>query len=160
MGTERQCRGHECARRYRRWWTRGGLRRRIASTGPRILMSKHAAGEGAHPAIRSDVWPQSCLDRGKNILAWLKTFPTVVCGCNRTASKSPMTSRCCLHPTSQPEAVVTRWFGAWEGTWALNSLAPRPSPMDTMPAVTQRCLLMRSNTCLLPLWRTGANNAS
>ena len=48
----------------------------------------------------------------------------------------PMTSRCCLHPTSQPEAVVTRWFGAWEGTWALNSLAPRPSPMDTMPAVT------------------------
>ena len=44
-----------------------------------------------------------------------------------------MTSHCCLRLTNQLEAVVTGWFGAWEGTWALNLLALRPSPADTMP---------------------------
>ena len=89
--------------------------------------------EGAQSAIRSDVWQQSCSDRAKNILAWLKTIPTAVCGCNPTASKSPMTLRCSSRPTNQLEVVVTRWFGALEGTWALNLLVLRPSLADTMP---------------------------
>ena len=61
------------------------------------------------------------------------------------ASKSPMTSHCCLRLTNQLEAVVTGWFGAWEGTWALNLLALRPSPADTMRrrelSGVQRCVL-------------------
>jgi hypothetical protein len=89
--------------------------------------------DDAHPATRSDVLPLSCLDRAKNILAWLKTIPTVVCGCNRMASKSRMTFRCSSRPTNQLEAVVIGWFGDWEGTWVLNLLAPSPSPTDTMP---------------------------
>ena len=68
--------------------------------------------EDAHPATRSDVWPQSCLDKAKNILAWLKTIPTAVCGCNRTASKSRTTLRCSFRPTNQLEVVVIRSFGA------------------------------------------------
>ena len=123
-------------------------------------MSKHAAGAKAltPPSVRTcgrnRVWT------GQEHPCLVKDFSDGGVRLQPNGFEIPMTSRCCLHPTSQPEAVVTRWFGAWEGTWALNSLAPRPSPMDTMPAVTQRCLLMRSNTCLLPLWRTGANNAS
>ena len=64
MGAERQCRGHEWAGQYRRWRTGRGLRRRIASTGPRSLMSKHASGAKAHnppPAWTCGLAPRTSL---------------------------------------------------------------------------------------------------
>ena len=38
-----------------------------------------------------------------------------------------------LAPNEPARSGRYRWFGAWEGTWALNLLALRPSPADTMP---------------------------
>ena len=68
-----------------------------------------------HPATRSDVWPQSCLDKAKNILAWLKTIPTALCSCNRTASKSRMTFALLFSPNEPARS------GRYKVVWRLGS---------------------------------------
>ena len=100
------------------------------------------------------LWPQSC-PQG-NRLAWLKTFPTVVCGCNRRL-RNPDDFALLFAPNEPARSLQGGWrLGRDVGA---ESLAPRPSPMEHDARRDSAVPVTRSNTCLLPLW-PGANNAS
>jgi hypothetical protein len=98
--------------------------------------------EGAHRAIPLDVWPQSCSDKAKNVLAWSKIIPTAAYDCSGTASKFPTTLRCFSRQMNQLEAAAIRSCGVWEKRWVPNLLVRRPS-MNTMPGHDSLNTIMR-----------------
>jgi hypothetical protein len=53
--------------------------------------------------------------QGEEHPCWQKTTRMAACGYSSTASKSPMTSHCCLRLTNQLEAVVTGGLGPGKG---------------------------------------------